>query len=149
MGVRLLSSVIGFTVSLVIAATAQYPTMPRNLDSERASTVIAGTVYGSDGIAVSDARVELRDSSNGMVVDFTTTQSNGSFAMYNIPIGNYELIAHAMGSEAREMLAPGRMVSRVELRLSSSAGTGTANGTMVSLARLKVPAKARDRYDKA
>jgi tetratricopeptide (TPR) repeat protein len=149
MALRLVFSVLCVSISLVIGTAAQFRPMPRSLDPERASTVISGTVYGSDGIAISDARVELRDSSNGMVVGLTTTQSNGSFAIYNIPVGNYELVARAMGSEARELLAPGRTVNRVDLRLSSGTATEGESSQMVSIARLKVPAKARDRYDKA
>ncbi len=149
MRLRVLSSVLCFAICAFVSAAAQFIVPPRNFEPEQGNTVVAGTVYGPDGIFVSGARVELRDASNGMVVSFSTTQSNGTFAMYNIPLGNYEVVARTLDSEARETIPPGATINRVHLRLAPIAATAGTCNAPVSVVRLKIPGKARDRYNKA
>lgn len=153
---RVLCSVFCFTVSIVITAVAQFGSpnpglreMPPGMSPDRGNTVITGTVYGDDGVAMAGVRVDARDPANNMVVSFATTRSDGSFEMYNIPAGSYELVAQAQGSEARELVPEGRSVNRVDLRFGHAAAGAEQGESAVSLYRLKVPGKARDRYLKA
>lgn len=116
--------------------------------SERVSTLIKGTCYDVDGTPLGGVTVELRDSATNAVLTSTTTRSSGSFELYNIPAGSYEVVAQAPGSEARELIPASHMIARVELRMirrTASYGGGSA----ISVVRLRVPDKARDRYNKA
>ncbi len=149
MRLRALASVFSLAILAAISATAQIGGPPRGFNPEQASTAIAGTLYGVDGIGVSGVRVELRDSTTGAILGFTMTQSDGSFELYNMPMGHYELVAHSQGDEATEIIPPGRMVNHIELRLRRGADAAVAGDATVSIARLRVPGKARDRYDKA
>jgi len=151
-----LSSVLCFSVAFAISAFAQFGSpnpalrnMPPGMSPDRGNTVITGTVYGDDGVPMSGVRVDAHDPANNMVVAFTTTRSDGSFEMYNIPVGNYELVAQTQGAEAREFIAEGRAISRVDLRFNRAMASAGRGESAVSVYRLKVPGKARDRYMKA
>ena len=123
--------------------------LPPGAASDRASTLITGTCYGVDGMPVGGVTVELRDPATNAIIATTTTRSSGSFELYNMPAGSYELLARAQGNEAREFIPAGRMVARVELRMARGTSSAGGGGPAVSVARLKVPEKARDRYNKA
>jgi len=120
----------------------------RDLASERASTLITGICYGVDGMPVGGVTVELRDPATNGLLATTTTRSSGSFELYNMPAGGYEVIARAQGDEARELVPGTHLVSRIELRMRrSEAGWGSEPA--ISVVRLRVPGKARNSYDKA
>ena len=110
---------------------------------------ITGTCYGVDGVPASGVAVELRDPANNAILASSITRSNGSFELYNMPAGSYELVARSQGDEARELIPAGRLVTRVDLRMVHNAATYASGESMVSVARLKIPTKARDRYNKA
>ncbi len=116
--------------------------------SERGSTLVKGTCYDVDGTPLGGVTVELRDSATHAVLTSTTTRSSGSFELYNIPAGSYEVVAQTQSGEAREFIPTGHMIAQVELRLTRrSASDGS--GSTISVVRLRVPDKARDRYNKA
>jgi len=156
MGLRVLSFLLCLVVFLSLAATAQFgpPTpgmrnLPSGMSSDGASTLITGICYGVDGVPVGGVTVELRDPGNNVVVGSATTRSNGSFELYNIPAGSYELVARSQGDEARELLPASRITSRVDLHMGHPAGNSDQSEAVVSVARLRIPGKARDRYNKA
>jgi Flp pilus assembly protein TadD len=158
MRLRILFSLFCFVVSLALAGTAQTIQMgplgpgmhglPSGMSSDRGPTVMIGTCYGADGIPVNGVTVELRDPASNTVVASTTTQSNGSFELYNTPMGSYEVVARGQGEEARELIPAARINTRIDLHLARTAGNGGSDA-VVSVVRLKIPQKARDRYNKA
>jgi len=119
------------------------------MSADGGNNVVSGILSGAVGVALSGVTVELRDAATGTVLSLTTTKSNGSFELYNTAAGNYELVARAQGYEARELIPAARMLTRIDLRMARSAGNAGGSEPVISLARLKVPGKARERYDKA
>lgn len=156
MGLRVLSFLLCFVVFLSLAATAQFGpspsgmrNLPSGMSSDGSSSLITGICYGVDGVPLGGVTVELRDPANNAVVGSTTTRSNGSFELYNMPAGSYELTARSQGDEARELLPAGRITSRVDLHMAHAVGNSDESEPLVSVARLRIPGKARDRYNKA
>lgn len=156
MRVRVLSSAFCFAVALSLTAEAQLgpPTpgmrdLSRRASSEGESSLITGVCYGIDGVPMSGVTVELRDTSTNAVLASTTTHSNGLFELYDMPSGNFSVVARAPGEEARETVPAGRIVSRIDLRMTRTAVNPAGGESAISVLRLKVPQKARDRYNKA
>lgn len=146
----------GVVVSLSLTAAAQIgpPTpglldIPRGMSSEAGSNVISGICYGTDGIPQSGVTIELRDTSTGALLASTNTHSNGSFELYDMPSGSYAVIARAPGEEAQEIVPPGRLVSHIDLHMTRSQPNYAGSESAISVVRLKIPQKARDRYNKA
>jgi tetratricopeptide (TPR) repeat protein len=84
------------------------------------------------------------------MVGFTAyTSSNGTFALYNIPAGRYEVVAHRGRAYLRENVYVGLMESTVDLRFAEPAGSSSENASSVSVAQMKVPGKARNAFEKA
>ena len=150
MRLRVLCSILFcFSLLLALNVTAQLPTTtsPRNA-FDRDNAVITGMVYGPGGLGVGGVLVELRDYVSKALLASVTTRSDGSFELYNMAVGSYEVVAEARGEQAREYVPANSMMTRVELRLRPITASG-AQGQSISVARLKVPQKARDRYNKA
>ncbi|HVJ06130.1 MAG TPA: carboxypeptidase regulatory-like domain-containing protein [Candidatus Saccharimonadales bacterium] len=114
---------------------------------------ISGTVRTMDGRVVQDARIELRDTARGNQTVTAHSDAGGSFALYNILPGDYEITASSGISESRERVRIDSMAhaSTVELRLpnKSPAEVRVNGGSTVSVSQYKIPGKARSLYVKA
>lgn len=112
---------------------------------------VSGVVVGSDGAALADVRVEIRNEQNGQTVGSAYTNSSGSFEIGNLPSARYEVIATRGLSEARQQVALTDMGANLKIRMSTTnAAAAQADGnSTVSVAEYKVPQKARDAYHKA
>jgi Flp pilus assembly protein TadD len=114
---------------------------------------ISGIVQTMDGHAVQDAAIELHDTGRGTRTISGRTDASGTFALYNIPPGDYEITASSGTSETRERVRVDSTsrASTVELRMSnkSDGQLRVDNGATVSISQYKVPAKARSLYEKA
>lgn len=114
---------------------------------------IIGTVRTADGHSIEDATIEARDVEQGTRHVSGHTDSRGSFALYNISPGTYEVTVIAGAREARE-----------RVRVASTAGEATVNfrladpshgepksgtGSTISFAQYQIPAKARSLKEKA
>jgi len=112
--------------------------------------VLSGTVRNSDGSAAAGITVEVRPWPSGAAVASTTTASNGSFEIYNIPSGLYEVVANSDKAEdVRENVTVGFAEATVDLRFTQPADSSAGSMNSVSVAQMKVPNKARDAYRKA
>jgi len=155
-----------FAASIVAAmpAVAQYRQNNRQSstnqgDSQFADTFgssntgrINGTVRTFDGHAVSDAGIEVHDIEHGSNRYTVRTDASGSFALYNIPPGNYEITATSGVDEVHErtQVTASSLEANVDLRMggkSSEPRVGT--GSTISLSQYTVPAKARSLYEKS
>ncbi len=116
--------------------------------SDKGSSFITGTCFGVDGIPLSGVTVELRDTSTNAVLASTSTHSNGSFDFYEMPAGSYELVARSQGDEAQEVIPAGRTINRIDLQMVRTVASGGSDAA-ISVVRLKIPQRARDRYNKA
>lgn len=109
---------------------------------------VTGLVTSINNEPVANARVELRDLATGTVVASTYSQSTGKFEFNNIPNSSYEVVAVSGLAQTSERLMGSRANNYVELHLSVPDADNSAN-SIVSVAALKVPGKARKEFDKA
>jgi len=154
MRLRGLSSLLCLVVSLVLSVTAQYGApirgmrdLPAGMSSENVHAMVTGVCYGVGGMPMGGVVIELRDPGTNAVLASTNTRSNGSFELYNMPGGSYELVARAEGDEAREFVPAGRITTRVDLHMVHHAVNSSES--LISVVRLRIPEKARGRYNKA
>ena len=143
-----LCSVLCLSVSFVATIAAQIPNSRPRIFLDHDNAMITGAVYAPEGMGVAGAHVELRDPSSNALLGFTTTRSNGTFELYNIPSGTFEIVAEIQGEQVKETIFANGFGNHVDLRLSRAADTSNEKGPRISVVRLKVPAKARDRYRK-
>jgi tetratricopeptide (TPR) repeat protein len=114
------------------------------------SNTISGQVTDSNGKAVSNARVEVHDLSNGLVVQSAYTSTSGSYEFDGLPNGYYEVVATANLAEARDRTDLGAMGNAlINLRMPAPQDSIGSNAATVSIAQYKVPGKARSEYKKA
>lgn len=111
---------------------------------------ITGTVRTFDGHAVSEAKVEAREVDRGTTFYTTQSDSSGSFALYNIPPGTYDVTVSSGVDQAHEQVQVGPAIgdSTVDIRLANKPA-GAGSGPTVSLTQYRIPAKARALYEKA
>ena len=122
------------------------------LGDNSSSGRITGTVRTFDGHAVNNANIQVRDLVRGGRVISAQTDASGSFALYNISPGSYEITATSGVDEAQAHVQLNSTAGEtdVDLRLRNKAGSESlASGATVSLSQFKVPPKARALYEKA
>ncbi|HWR36413.1 MAG TPA: tetratricopeptide repeat protein [Clostridia bacterium] len=110
---------------------------------------LTGTVRTIDDQGVENARVELRDTLTNAAITTTFTGTNGMFEMYNIPAGQYEVVATYGLSETHERVQLTMMEVNVSLRIARHDGVAPDSSATVSVAQFKVPGKARKEFEKA
>ncbi len=114
---------------------------------------ITGSVHTFDGHSVSNANIQVRDIGAGNHFYIARSDSSGSFALYNIPPGNYEVTASTGVDEAHEQVQVGSLAgdTNVDLRIrnKSVGDPGAGSAPSVSISQYLVPAKARSQYEKA
>lgn len=113
---------------------------------------ITGTVRTLDGHVVSNANIQARGVGRTSAFLSARSDSNGSFALYNISPGTYEVTASAGNDEAHEQVEINSISSdaSIDFRLRNKAeGSVPGSGSTVSISQLSVPTKARALYEKA
>ncbi len=120
-------------------------------NSQVAATIagLEGKVLNAEGQPVSGIHIALYDVSTAMPVISTDTQPDGTFELYNIPKGNYELVAESAGSEVSDPVSLGAEHPSLELRLPSSTSASNALDATTSVARMLVPSSAQKLYNRA
>ncbi len=101
------------------------------------SATIQGRVYGANELTLQDARIMPREGNPESVarskVSYTTTDANGIFAIYSLPVGvNWFLVDHRSGGIAHAVVVtePGK-VAEVKIQMpkkGSLAGDITLDG---------------------
>ena len=136
--------------SLALPAASQI-IAPQSTRRAGAAGTVTGSVRTTDDKPVSDARVELRDGTNGSVAASGYTNFAGGFEFPNIPTGSYEVVVSSGLDEAREHVSVQNDLATVSLHLArvTSADRTAGNNSTVSVAQLKVPEKAREENKKA
>lgn len=134
-------------------ATASNPNDPFN--ESPTSGRIMGTVRTMDGHPVGDAHVEVRDVERGNRSGTVQTDSGGTFALYNISPGTYEVTVSSGVTEGHERVTVSSISRdanvdfRIDLAPSNNNSPKSGDGSTISLSQYKVPPKARALYDKA
>ncbi len=120
--------------------------------SSAKATVMAaltGKVLGADGRPLPGIHVELDDAESAMPVTSTYTQPDGSFELYNIPHGNYEVIAESANFQVSDPVSLDTGKPNLQLRLPTSASALNPLDATTSVARMMVPSRAQRLYQRA
>lgn len=115
---------------------------------------VTGTVQTMDGQPVNGAFVELRYLGRENRTFHTTSEPNGTFVLYNIPTGSYDLVVNSGADEANQRIDvdPASSNDAITIRFPNSTHgvePDAGNSSTVSLSQYAVPAKARALYEKA
>lgn len=130
------------------ACGAQIDNTSNQPQPSTASPGLQGTVVNADGKPVSGIHVELDEPVTAIPITSTYTEPDGSFELYNIPNGSYELVAESTDSLANPVIVtPGE--SHLKLRLERSAPAVQQLTPTISVAQMMVPESARKPYRKA
>lgn len=110
---------------------------------------LQGKVLNAQGQPASGIHIEIDDATTAVPVTSTYTQPDGTFELYNIPQGNYEVIADSRDSEVSDQVSlhPGK--AGVELRLPANQIAPNPLDATVSVAQMLVPFSAQKMYNKA
>jgi tetratricopeptide (TPR) repeat protein len=112
-------------------------------------TALVGKVLNAEGRPASGIHVEIDDARTEIPVYSTYTQPDGSFELYNIPQGNYEVVADADSSIVSNSVSVDAQRPSLELRLPPKGSPSTSPEPTVSVAQMLVPSSAQKLYDKA
>ncbi len=126
--------------------------LPGGRGSARLLNSVSGTVRGSNGQPVRDARVEIRTLGGAQAVASGYTQPGGRFEFSNLPRGSYEVTVTAGVDQASQRVEV--LQGDVEIRLTivdgdSSTANATGSRSMVSVGQMKIPDRARKAFAKA
>ncbi len=117
---------------------------------DAALSTISASVRSSDNRPVSNAKVEIRNITNGTAVAFGYTGPSGDFQVNNLPRGAYEVVATSGLSEAREEVRIDNSMEQLTLRLPNTSDSTFSPGQQtVSAQELRVPEKAQAALRKA
>ncbi len=110
---------------------------------------ISGTVQDTQRNGLKDVRVELSDA-NGVVVGSMYTGVSGRFEFSRLSPGTYTVIATAGLQQASERVDASNFSNSVNVRMQGAGKpTDGVEGSSISIAQYRVPAKAREAYRKA
>jgi tetratricopeptide (TPR) repeat protein len=111
-------------------------------------SAFAGKVLNAQGKPASGIHVELDDIYTGLPLSSTFTKHDGTFELYNIPPGNYEVVAESAARVVSNQVSvqPGRRNLELRFPLNSSV---EVSAPTVSVARMLVPATAQKKYERA
>jgi tetratricopeptide (TPR) repeat protein len=107
------------------------------------------TVREMNGQPVPNLRLEIHSERNGTSVASGATGVQGSIEFQNLPRGEYEVVAFRGAAEVRERLDYSGGSEGLLLRLPAPPADAAGNGATVSIAQMKVPAKAQKELQKA
>ena len=110
---------------------------------------LQGTVVNADGHPLQGIHIELDDANTALPVTSTYTQQDGTFELYNIPKGNYEVVAESTDSEVSGPVDVQGERPGLELRLPSGNNFVAPLDAVTSVARILVPPKAQRMYQRA
>ncbi len=113
-----------------------------------AAAGLQGKVLDADGRPAPGVQIELKEAPASTTLSTALTDSDGSFALYNIPPGQYQLVAESSDASVTSDAQLPSDRATLEMRLPAPPRTGYAQAT-VSVAHLRVPERARTIYGKA
>ncbi len=135
-------------VNTVSVSNAQTSSLAANPDLASVCHV-GGKILSIDGRPVSGVHVELDDAATAIPIASTATEGDGSFELYNIPKGNYELVAESDDHQIDNVITVTAQERPIELRFLKQATAPAEAPSTISVAQMLVPGKAQDYYDKA
>jgi len=136
-------------LTLLLLDTFAQPQTPQQNFQATAIAALAGKVVGADGRPLPGIHVELDDPSTSMPVTSTFTQPDGSFELYNIPKGNYEVVAESADLQIINPILVDSERPSLELQLPKTASSPGPLDATTSVVHMLVPAKAQRLYNRA
>lgn len=115
------------------------------------SASIEGTVVSTlDNKPLQNARVELRDSTNGTVITSAYTNDAGAFQLAPVPQGLYQIVALLGLSQTEDRVDVTSFKATVSLRMPvNNQPAGGNTGHTISVTQYRIPDKARNEFHKA
>ena len=110
---------------------------------------VQGTVLNPDGRPASGIHIELDEASSALPITSTYTQTDGTFELYNIPAGNYELVAESTDSHTSNPVSVEGGPASLQLHLSRNTAPVLETAPVVSVAQMMAPPSAQKLYRKA
>jgi len=110
---------------------------------------LQGTVLSPDGKPASGIHVELDEASTALPITSTYTRNDGTFEMYNIPAGDYEVVAESPDSLTANPVSLQSTRPSLQLRLSHNEPAAPEPSPVVSVAQMMVPTTAQKLFRKA
>ncbi len=139
-----------FALSLLpICSAAQLSQLSSDASAASLITVLRGTVLNVDGSLASNIHVTLYTAGSALPVTSTYTESDGTFELYNIPAGDYELLAESADSRADDTVTVQSESASLNLRLQHDAPAAPELDSTVSVVQMMVPTSAQKLYRKA
>lgn len=139
-----------FTVSLLTAYGIAQAPQNSLLDSVNSSPLgLRGKVLSPDGKPASGIHIEVDEVTTAIPVTSTYTERDGSFALYNIPTGSYEVVAESKDSLVSDTVTVQPGAAQLDLRLPRNQSPVSAFAPTVSVAQMMVPEGAQKHYRKA
>jgi tetratricopeptide (TPR) repeat protein len=103
-----------------------------------------------DNKPISNARIELRNPTNGTVVSSAYTNSAGGFQFGSVPQGLYQIVALLGTSQVEDRVDVNSFRSTVNLRMPvNNPPAGGNTGNTISVVQYRIPDKARNEFEKA
>jgi tetratricopeptide (TPR) repeat protein len=130
---------------LAIHCDAQSYSSGTDVDNSR----LAGMIVSPDGKPAAGIHVELDEASSAVPVTSTYTNRDGTFELYNIPAGNYELVAESENASASNSIVVQSGQPSLQLKLAPVVPPPTEPAPVISVAQMLIPPSAQRLYDKA
>ena len=144
-----LARVASSLLTLLLLNCLALPQASQQNSPAAAIAALAGKVLGADGRPLPGIHVELDDAATAIPVTSTYTQPDGSFELYNIPKGNYEVVAESVDSQVSNAVQVDAERPSLELQLPKTSSSPDLLDATTSVARMLVPAKAQRLYNRA
>lgn len=115
------------------------------------SASVEGTVVSAlDSKPLQNARVELRDPTNGTVITSAYTNDAGGFQLASVPQGLYRIVALLGIYQAEDRVDVTSFKTTVSLRVPVNNAPAAGNtGHTISVTQYRIPDKARNEFQKA
>lgn len=103
-----------------------------------------------DNKPIANARIELRNPTNGTVVSSAYTSSAGGFQFSSVPEGLYQIVALLGISQVEDRVDVSSFRTTVNLRMPvNNPPAGGNTGNTISVVQYRIPDKARNEFEKA
>ena len=144
------ASVVTFSLAVCLTSFghAQVNQDSKSQSVDSVISALQGKVLAPDGRPLPGVHVEVDEASTAVPITSTYTQADGTFELYNLPKGTYEVVAESGDARVSDdvILQPDRRP--LELRFADDT-TNYYTDPTTSVARILVPESARKLYRKA
>lgn len=121
----------------------------RQQPANETGNALHGKVLNAEGRPASGIHIELDNASTAIPVGSTFTDHDGTFELYNIPQGEYEVIAESDNSEVSSEVSVQSSRPTLQLRFRRNSSAADDLDPTISVARMLVPQRAQKMYARA